>query len=806
MTTLFYDLLLAFRQFKRAWRQSLLMLTVFTVALATLLVSATLYRSFCLQQPAFDSHGRVGVVVIGAGETTFFDHVTASEYRMLEAQNSLHDGAAGAVLYRSIFVGNDEATERVLGANLSSAVFRLLQARPLLGRLFLPEDDVPGAAPSVIISHSYWRARLSGAPNVIGTTLRVDGRPTVIVGVMPADFRFPNDQQIWLPLGFHSGWKTQATSFLDVVVRLKPGTTVAQANRDLRGWFAGIRGQLEPGRSELRPTLVPFREYNIPVQSRTSAALLLALAIGFVIIGAINIANIIGMQFAERAREVGIMLGIGIPPAGLARQMAFKVALSFSLSVVAAVAVFLAALPGVSAAFRQQGMPYWLDFSLDGRSWGLLAIFVFGTAILALAGPVYLVFSGKLIALARADSRTIGSSRFGSALLCVQIAVVTALGVCASGLISSSYRIASTPLGFEPEHVVTARFGLRADEFPTPEARRRLVTQLLTAVRQAPGTVAAAAISELPGTPVRASTWVAATAAGLDEVTNLRPAHQFVATDSIEAALGLSQRKGEALGADELAGGVPVIILNESLARRTFGNETPIGRSLFVRQGTGGKITMYRVKAVVGDLCAGGPLDPNRDVTIVSAQQTDTSFFYLTIRTTQTPDGALFQNLRQLVTAVDPRVPLYLIRPYADVVQEASQTVRLTTRITTWYAMAAVVIGCVGVYAAAMSRVLRQRKEFGIRLALGGLPWRVWRGVARRYVVMALTGLAIGLPGGAFTCTQLQHLLLGVSVSSASLYVMTAGVIATCLALALLPAAIAIHRIKPLELLRDASA
>jgi ABC-type antimicrobial peptide transport system permease subunit len=215
---------------------------------------------------------------------------------------------------------------------------------------------------------------------------------------------------------------------------------------------------------------------------------------------------------------------------------------------------------------------------------------------------------------------------------------------------------------------------------------------------------------------------------------------------------------------------------------------------------------MYRVKAVIGDVCAGGPLDPSRDLTIFSSHQTDTSFFYLTIRTTQTPDSALFQNLRQLVTSVDPRVPLYLIRPYVDVVQEASQTVRLTTRITTWYAMAAVVIGCVGVYAAAMSRVLQQRKEFGIRLALGGLPWRVWRGVARRYVVMALTGLVIGLPCGAFTCAQLQHLLLGVSASSASLYLMTAAVISTCLALALLPAAIAIHHIKPLELLRDASA
>jgi len=715
--------------------------------------------------------------------------------------------------------------ERLQGAYITENFFTVLGVKPLLGRDFTAADNVPEAARVAIISHSTWQHDFHGDPGIVGQGVRINGRAATIVGVMPPGFAFPQQEQIWLPLfntfapparNFQvaAGLGAAAAPNVGILARLKPGVSIDQARQEWDALAARLAAQYPDTNklfteSAIRPLIHNFVGRN----QRMMLYIMFGAVVGVLLIACVNVMN---MQFARatlRHKELAVRNALGATRARLVRQMLTENLLLALAGGGAGVllSLFAVDLFNDGLATQQPPPPFWIHFIIDPRALGFTA----GIAMLAAIGSGLLpaFFASRATASdALKDAGRGNTSRTAGAmtrlLVVAQVGLTCALLVLSTLVIRSVVNQQHIDYGYDTGAVLSARVGLfSTDDYPTDESRKVFYERVLRQLRAAPGIAEAAVTSRFR---------MITGGNGPYEINGIsyaserdRPQGSFEnVSEGYFAALGLKVMAGRDFTADDNDARQPVAIVSESFARRHFGAESAVGRS--VRPYSAGNPGPWRtIVGVVPDtVMQAPPFSP--------AVNTVGMYLPLNVRTPPfatilaRPAGgsphAIDDALRRAVAAVDPNLPLYFVSTPRQSHDEFLAQNRILATMFTLFGAVAILLAAVGVYGVMAFSVSQRTQEFGVRMALGADRRQIVGMVLHQAGRQLVLGLALGLAAAValvlwFTGAY-AGLFFGVNRFDPTIYGFVVVLLSTVAALSCLVPALRATRVDPMEALR----
>lgn len=811
MRVFWFEFLLALRRLGRRRTQNGLLLLTLAVSLTLSLLSWTLFQTVHLSQPDFDPDGDYLVLgQAGATAVSFRSHWSREEMEAIRAAGDLFDDFAEVGFYNSLFIHTPRGEERFLGAYMSSHALQLTGAVPLKGRLFGPEDDKPGAPAVALISERMWETNFGRDPHIVGQTMTESGEVVTIVGVLPHTYRFPNDQDLWLGYGCTpNNWRVPLR---DALVKLKPGVTRERVVRDIAVIQARLGPDSPANEYKQRPDLITLRDYYLLPQIRVSATILFALSLLFVLVSCANAANLMIVDFLGRRAEVAAGLALGIPRGAAMRGVCLQVGFVALLAAAISLALLPVAGPLLYERVKIINAPYWLAYHFHAHYvWIALGLAVLCAAVTVVAPLAYLwwVDPDRVIREHAYASRGTGRSFWRRVLLCAQIAVLTVLAVTAGLLVRSSYHVGEAQWGYPAGRIFLAKISNQSVEMKdwyNPE-RLKLHLRALDEIRARPETVAAALVGNPPGYSNGPYGTYGLDPGDFRDGHGLGEAYESEVTADYFKTLDVPFVHGETFpenppveAADAMA------VINASLAERLWPGEDPIGRRLYARftwMKPEQPPLSFVIRGVVRDFQANGP----------TARTNDAIFFPFTMkwgagasvhfvvrdRTGVPPTRAIMDALHR----TDSRITLYYPSTVKEQMYLMLSSLHMTTDLTTVFAVAALLLGAIGVYSLTVTQVMQSARDFGIRLALGGEPWRLWRRFARGHFVTALIGVIIGLAGATQVARVVGSLLFGVSSYGAETYATVAAAILAVAVLACVPSLFRLRRINPADCLRS---
>ncbi|HKW01401.1 MAG TPA: ABC transporter permease [Vicinamibacterales bacterium] len=710
--------------------------------------------------------------------------------------------STGAVSYVSYSLVGGGDPELVNGAQVTSSLFDTFGTPPMLGRVWRPDEDVPGARIAVI-THALWTRRFNSDPGIVERTVSLSGTPYVVVGVMPERFEvFDPDVQILTPLGFSADRRQDRGShFLDVVARLRPEATLALANSQLRALAERLKVEHPQTNRSVGLYAVPLLDDYVG-DTRT-ALVALVVAVGCVLlIACVNVANLMLTHAAGRTREMAVRTALGADRRRLVRQLLTEsLLLAFAggaLGIAVATQTFTVlsvlipkALSGLSHVT--------LDVRVLAVTTGLAVLtgLLFGIAPAWRASRVETAMS-----VTRSSRGVLGSgTRVRSALVVTEIALATAVLIAAGLLVQSLRAVHAVPLGFEPAHVLTIGASLPRRAYSDPVRRTQFVDSVLDRVRQLPGVTSAGVTSAVP------LVWKGGTSGFIPEGVAIDrslhyDANNRTVTPGYMETLGFTLRSGRFFDSRDSATGAPVGIINETMARQYWPNLDPLGR----RFKFDGPDSPWRtIVGIVADTRVMGIERPTRAEMYFPVAQSAENWMWprdIAVKTTGDPRG-LVRSVSQAVWAVDRDQPISNILTMDEIVGRELQERQLQTTLMTTFAGLALFLAAVGIYGVLSFMVTERTSEIGIRLALGGHPSGIRARFVRRGLGLAALGLAIGMIAAFWGTALIDRLLFNVRAHDWRTFAVQAGVIVVVsLAAAYLPARRA-SQVDPITALRN---
>ncbi|MDB6167672.1 MAG: hypothetical protein JWM88_536 [Verrucomicrobia bacterium] len=807
MRVFWYEFLLSLRRLWRRPVQAGLMLATFTASIALTLVSWSLFHTMFLRNPEFDPDGQLYRIAQTGGPMVKDRLVPASreDIEAWKSQQTVFSDFAPVRFYESIFVTTESGQERLLSANVSAEAMRMVNARPLMGRLFTPAEDKMGCTPVVLLAERTWRNHFAADPRIVGRMIKVDGVPATVVGIMPASFRFPNDQEIWQPQGFVAYEKSAQIAIHDAIARLKPGITPGRAAEDLRLITERRGKETFAARFDLHPSVTPFREYYLLPDMNRSALVLFALALLFVLVGCANAANLAMIDFFSRTGEIASSLALGIPRAAAIRALCIQL---LAIAVVAAalsLGIFFAVAPHVHGAMARITTPYWLLFTPQWHHFAMaaaLAVVSAGVALIVPTAYLLMLSPERFIRESGSTGRGSGRGVWRRTLIVGQIALLTVLATAAGLLLRSSYQMREDRWGFDAKKIFASKTAMKEADFPSPEVRLATHFRLLDEIERLPGVAAAGMMTSPVGFSKEADAFYARKPEGLADGRSEGSAVFSGVTPNIFAVFDLPFVAGETFSRDEKADGPLCVVINASLAARLWPGQSALGRELYGR-GPNPKQPPMKcvVRGVVRDFQAAGPKVANNDLLFFSIRGGIAPASFLYARGVQAPPTG--DDIRKAAARVDPRMGIYFQSTVQKVIDIELSSVHLTTKITLVYALAAVLLCAIGVYSITVSQILQRNREFGIRMALGIEAHALWVRFARAHLLTAAVGVLLGLAGALAAVRVLHSLLFGINERDPLTYSVVAVVILVVSALACVPSFFRLQRINPAECLRS---
>jgi putative ABC transport system permease protein len=664
---------------------------------------------------------------------------------------------------------DDTRPERVGGANATASLFRALGVRPLLGRVFGPEDERPDAEGVVLLSHGLWQRRFGGDPSVVGKRVKLNGPEYTVVGVLPPDFIIsPRRYELYRPISFHDSQRVNRRGrYLTVIARLRPGVTAEQARAEMNAVGSRLAAQY-PEENVGRSATIDRLDRTITWNTRTALLTLLG-AVGFVLlIACANVANLLLGQAAGRRKEMAVRAALGAGRLRLVRQMLTE---SLTLSLLGGLAGLLLAKWGVGllVSLSPSSLPRAEEAGLDLRVLGfaLLVSTVTGLAF----GLVPALQASKVeLTDALKSARSTGGGR-GSlargALVAAEVALSLVLLVGAGLLVKSFVRLTEVELGFDPAHVVAADISLPY-RYNTQEKRTEFYRRLLTRVEAMPGVTSAAVSQSVPlsGEEHGAQFMVVGRAPAPDGSDRHGSIYHRV-SEGYFKTLGVRLLRGRNLNERDTAGAPGVALVNESLARRVFPGEDPLGKQITLAGDD--KPRPREIVGVVSDTRYVTPdVEPYSQIYVSYLAE---PWFHMSLVVRAKGDPAsLVNGMREELSALDKEVPLANVKEMEEYVHDSLSPQRFSALLLTAFAVAALGLAALGVYGVISGSVARRTHEIGIRIALGARRGDVLRLVVGQGMRPVLPGLGAGL-AGAFALTRvLESLLYGVSAFDPSVF------------------------------------
>jgi predicted permease len=702
--------------------------------------------------------------------------------------------AMGAWTGTSYALTGQGPAEEVQAAAVTPAFFGAMGVGPALGRTFTKEEGEPGTGDEVVLSHGLWQERFGGRADILGRTVRLDGRDREVVGVMPRGFAFPRGTRLWTPLAFTAqDLSTQrGAHYLEVVGRLRPGVSPEEARSDLDRVATGLARAYPKYDEGMAAGVKTLRESL--VGDVKPALLMLFGAAGLVLlIACVNVANLLLVRASHRRAEFAVRTALG---AGRWRLAGDFLTESLLLGLAGGLVGGLLALAvgPLLAAARAADIPGLSAVTIDAP------VLLFVLAISGLAGVVLGLAPGLRLARSERVARELriggrgGSgdrrgSRGHSVLVVTQMALAVALLVGAGLLLRSLWALQRTDPGFEPRGVLTFSIGLPGQRYGSATEQAGFVRDFLDRIRGLPAVRAAGATSVLPlsGDSYRISIHSVDGRAWTDEEQDRWSPQVRVVTPGYLEAMGMSVATGRTLRSGDGPDVTGAVLLSKEAARRLFGDRTAVGHTVVIgttfgldRGRAGGRIV-----GVVNDVRSASLAEPPAPTLYVAYDQYPFDFMTYAVRTRGDPTavvGAIRSRLRE----IDPDLPMFGVRPMTDLVSDSAARARLYAILLGVFAGLALLLAAVGMYGVMAYVVARRTPEFGVRIALGAKTADILGLVLRRGVLLSLLGVGIGLAGALAASRALSALLYGVTPTDpvtliAVPVVLTGVAIAACL-------------------------
>jgi putative ABC transport system permease protein len=674
--------------------------------------------------------------------------------------------------------------ERVKGTMTTPNFFALFAIHPVLGRGLVASDAQPGHDHVVVLGYGLWQRYFAADRAVVGRSIRLDGQPYSVVGVMPPNFSPDDYGELWLT----SSWgvpthplapdkdprQFRGRNYLDVWARLKPSVTLSQARAEMDTIARRLEKQYPDSNDKVGVSLVPLRDYVVG-DVRPVLLVLMAAVVLVLLIGCANVANLLLARASARAREISVRTTLGASRGRLLRQLLTE---SVLLSLLGGVAGFLlaaAAVPSLLAlsppdirAFPQIGI------NAEVLTFGLLASLVCGV-VFGLVPALQASRSNPNRSLKEGErGSTSNRGRTGPALVIIEVGLSLVLLVGAGLLVKSFVRLMRVDPGFDPDQVLTFNIGLPSSAAPARQLA--FYEQVIERLQALPGVRAAGAVSRLPLAGGNSSRSFNTPGSAQDFEADIR-----VCTPDYFRAMAIPLLKGRAFSPADVSSSASIALVNQALARAVFPGQDPIGKEL---TNFGPDHLTLAIVGVIGNVRhAGLDASPRPELYQLLGQAQWPSMFVVMRSATSDP-ASLISAAQNAVGSVDKDVPLASVRTMRDLIANSVQRRKFSMLLLSIFAAVAMLLAAIGLYGVMSYSVVQRRHEIGIRMALGARRADVLVLVVKQGMGPALLGIASGSAFSLAITRLISGLLYGTAATDPVTFVGVAGLLSAVALLA----------------------
>lgn len=684
-----------------------------------------------------------------------------------QSQNHVFENLA-AFRWRNFNLTGGDNPEQVIGNSVTPNMFATLGIKPALGRDFLTEESQTGKENVVILSYGLWQRRFGSDPHIIEQKVSIDSQPYTVVGVMPQGFEFPRAaSEMWTPFAPADNQLTNRTShFLYTRARLKPGITIEQAQAEMNTIASRLQQQYPDSNNQRGIRIASLHQESV-AQIRPALLILLA-AVGFVLlIACANVANLMLSRAASRQKEIAIRTALGAGRLRIIRQLLTE---SVLLSVLGGVCGLLLALWGIDLLIASMprdfalGIPGWNKIGLDYRVLGFTLAVSLVTGILFGLFPAWQASKSDLNEALKEGGRTsAGSSRkrYRNALIVSEVTLALVLLVGAGLMMRSILRLLDVNPGFDAQNLVTLQLSLPQSRYSQNEQTVNFYKELSQRIQNLPGVESTAAIDMMP---------MSGSGGTINFMVEGRPAPptgQYPEANGRTSSPGYFQTmripilKGRDFSEHDTAATPLVTIINETMARKYWPGEDPIGKRVLDPQN---RVPPAEIIGVVGDIKHFGLDDKSEEYLYTSSQQTPDTSMFLIVRTATDP-ASMTATIRKEVQSLDKELPVYNIKPMNQRIIETTASRRLVMFLLSIFAVVALVLASVGIYGVMAYSVTQRTHEIGIRMALGAKRGDILKLVVKQGMWLVLLGIGLGLLVSFAVTRFMAGLLFGVGAN-----------------------------------------
>lgn len=697
-----------------------------------------------------------------------------TNYLAYQRQNQAFDKIATFNEDSAALTGAGAAT-RVPTALVTSSFFSVLQVNPVLGRTFLPEEEQPGKSGVAVLSDGIWRGRFGADPNILGKTITLDGASYSVIGIMPAQFSYPHDAAVWLPLDV--GGDPHNTYIRAVIGRLRPSASQEQARAELDA--LAKHWPLAPGtsRESMVAEVLPMKD--LLVGNIRKSLLIFMGAVAFVLlIACANVANLLLMRGTSRQRELAIRHALGARRWRVIRQLLTESSLLSLAGAVGGVLVAILGVPALLALAPVAGVPRLEEIHIDGFVLAFsLGLGVFVGILFGLVPALRstgLRVSNSLGLGGRAT--TGGRQRLRSLLVVSEIAMALVLLTGAGLMIRSFVRIRAVDPGFRTENILTMTVDLPGASYPTAAAIQAFCANALSKISSQPGVVTAGAVNWMPLQPALVQGDFK-----LDGGRKLPPgfiaAKPAVSPDYFRV-MGIRFLQGRGFTERDNGTAPGVAIVSQTVARTLWPGEDPIGKRITMEDEPKPK-DWLTIVGVVDDIRQQSPTEPPMPAVYQPYKQVTRPFFLshlnFVVRTAERPQS-IASTMREALQSVDQNQPVS-IAPLADLLDATIAETWFQTRLISAFSLLALILAGIGIYGVLAYAVTESTREIGIRMALGAKESDVVFMLLKRAFLLVAAGVAVGGCGALALTRVLGKFLFEVKPTDPATFLSVAAVL-----------------------------
>ena len=769
MSTFVADVRYALRLFSRDRAFAIAAISILALGIGATVSVFSVYEAAVLRVLSFPEPERlVSISSVHRNGDTGAGYMDFSDWRR---QNTVFEGMAIAssrsVDVTGLGTSDGSAAERVPAGVATAGFFELLHVSPLVGRTFTRDEYRPNGQPVVMLTFAFWQRRFGASPAALGQSLKVNGRDRTIIGVLPPSFAFPGPvtYELWIPLADPNSCRP--CHQYEAIGRLKPGVSVERAQADLATIARRLELEYPATNTGWGVSVRPLQE-TVVTNSRPILLLLLAAAGMVLLIACASIATLQLARATVRRREMGVRAALGAAPSRLVRQLFTEALVLAGIGGVVGVAVAFAGVGMLGeqlvTRLRVNVVPH-VDLAALAFA---IAASLLGAVVFAVLPALHTVRADVIPSLKASGSASTTSPaerRTLSGLVVGEIVLAIVLLVGAGLLLESLRKLSSVDTGMRTANLLTFQVSIPRWKYTNPTSASALSDALLNRLRGLPGVDAIGATTSLPmsgqysggvleirGRPVAMDAPIKAKASDV--------------TPGYFATLGIPIRRGRALAEADRAG-PPVVIISETMARRDWPNEDPVGTAIKY----GGQ--WRTIVGVAGDVRHNGPAREALAEVYLPASQTGQATPYVAVRTRGDPRRSIAEILR-LVHGLDRDVVVLRVRTMDDVIGSAISQPRTTARLTGVFAAIALILATTALYGVMAWAVARRRQEIGVRMALGADRAAILRLVVGQGMRLVVLGVVVGLTTAFSIAPLLARFLFGVEARDPAVFALSA--------------------------------